>query len=92
MIFSFESLRQENTNTSMDRNKPDETKHRLSFDERRRRHRQQWNMDQYAPTRPSREVVSHMQFINGTKYLAIIRQNRMRVHVGDIGNHLVICS
>ena len=54
VVFSFQRLR-EDTNTSMNRNKSNE---RLNFEERRRRHRQQWNMDQYPPIRPSRELVS----------------------------------
>ncbi|XP_028401506.1 OCIA domain-containing protein 1-like [Dendronephthya gigantea] len=41
---------------STDKHNADEIKDRLSFEERRKQHRQQWNMDQYPPIRSTRKL------------------------------------
>ena len=50
-------MQDEEKTTLAGRQKPEETKHRLSFEERRRQHRQEWTMNQYPPIRSMRKVV-----------------------------------
>ncbi len=64
---------------SLDKHEHEDTKHRLSFEERRRQHRQQWSMDQYPPIRPTRKIVSILLIHRG--YYTAVRRYEFYLRV-----------
>ena len=58
----FLSVKEEKS-ASIDKHDTDEIKNRLSFEERRKQHRQQWNMNQYPPIRSTRKLVRKLYIV-----------------------------